>query len=147
MVTIRRMASKDQYLDHLANVSIFSNCTKKDLQHIAKAAEEITVPAGTVLVDQGQAGREAYIIVEGNATVRRNGKKITTLGPGAIVGELSLLDRGPRTATVAADTDLTVLLIDQRHFAPLIDSVPALAHKLLSALAGRIRDLDRQTFG
>ena len=141
------MAFKGAYLDHLAAVPLFAACTKKDLQTIAKAADEITVPAGTVLVDQGQAGREAYIIVDGTATVRRNGKKITTLGAGAIVGELSLLDRGPRTATVTADTSLTVLVIDQRHFAAVIDDVPALAHKLLSALAGRIRDLDRQTFG
>ena len=141
------MSSKDRYLDHLAAVPLFAACTKKDLQTIARAADEITVPAGTVLVDQGQTGREAYIIVEGTATVRRNAKKITTLGAGAIVGELSLLDRGPRTATVTADSELTVLVLDQRHFAAVIDSVPALAHKLLSALAGRIRDLDRQTFG
>jgi len=105
------------------------------------------VKAGTPLVDQGQQGREAFIVVDGSASVKRNGRKITTLGPGAVVGELSLLDRGPRTATVTADTDMTVLVIDQRNFAGVIDQVPALAHKLLATLAGRIRDLDRANYG
>ena len=141
------MASKWDYLDHLARVPLFSACSKKDLQTIAKATDEISIKEGTALVDQGQAGREAFIVMDGTATVRRNGKKVTTLGPGAVIGELSLLDRGPRTATVTADTDMTVLVLDQRNFSSVIDRVPALAHKLLAALAGRIRDLDRQTFG
>ena len=70
-----------------------------------------------------------------------------TVGAGAIIGELALLDRGPRTATVTATTDMTVLILEQRNFAGILDAVPALSHKLLAALASRIRDLDRQTFG
>ena len=66
-------------------------------------------------------GREAFVIVDGSATVKRNGKKVATLGPGAVVGELSLLDHGPRTATVTTDTDTTVLVIDQRHFLGVLD--------------------------
>jgi CRP-like cAMP-binding protein len=141
------MAGKRAYLDHLRNVPLFSSCTTRDLQKIASAADEIQVPAGHVLVDQGQTGREAFVIVDGSATVRRNGKKVTTLGPGAVVGELSLLDHGPRTATVVADTDTTVLVIDQRHFLAVLDEVPALAHKLLATLASRIREFDRQYYG
>ncbi|MEP6661193.1 MAG: cyclic nucleotide-binding domain-containing protein [Acidimicrobiales bacterium] len=141
------MASKWDYLDHLARVSFFSGCSKKDLKEIAKAADELQIKEGTTLIDQGQAGREAFIVLEGTATVKRNGKKVATLGPGAVIGELSLLDRGPRTATVMADNDMRVLVLDQRHFSGIIDTVPAIAHKLLAALAGRIRDLDRQTFG
>ncbi len=141
------MAIRQAYLDHLARVPLFATCSTKDLQKIAKASDEIAVKAGTTLVDQGQQGREAFIVVEGSAAVKRNGRKITTLGPGAVIGELSLLDRGPRTATVTADTDMTVLVIDQRNFAGVIDQVPALAHKLLATLAGRIRDLDRANYG
>src|SRR3954454_15704506 len=141
------MASKRAYLDHLRNVPLFSSCSTRELQTIAKATDELTVPAGHVLTDQGQMGREAFIIVDGSATVRRNGKKVTTLGPGAVVGELSLLDHGPRTATVIADTDTSVLVIDQRHFLAVLDEVPALAHKLLATLATRIRDFDRQYYG
>jgi CRP/FNR family cyclic AMP-dependent transcriptional regulator len=141
------MAIRQAYLDHLARVPLFATCSTKDLQKIAKASDEIAVKAGTTLVDQGQQGREAFIVVDGTAAVKRNGRKITTLGPGAVIGELSLLDRGPRTATVTADTDMTVLVIDQRNFAGVIDQVPALAHKLLATLAGRIRDLDRANYG
>lgn len=79
--------------------------------------------------------------------MKRNGRKIATLEPGAIVGELSLLDHGPRTATVICETDCTLFVIDQRHFLAVLDDVPTLAHKMLSSLAGRIRELDRAYFG
>lgn len=139
--------SKKSYLESLRNVSLFSSCSNKDLEKIAKAADEITLPAGKLIVDQGQTGREAFIIVKGSATVKRNGKKVASLGPGAVVGELSLLDHGPRTASVTADTECQVLVISQRQFMAVIDAIPALSHKLLSTLAGRIRELDRQYFG
>jgi CRP/FNR family transcriptional regulator, cyclic AMP receptor protein len=138
---------KGAYLAHLASVPLFASCTNKDLEKIAKASTELSVEAGTTLVDQGQTGKEAFVIVDGSATVRRNGRKVATLGPGAIIGELSLLDRGPRTATVTTDTPATVLVIEQRNFLGVIDEVPALGHRLLATLAGRIRDLDRATFG
>jgi len=141
------MASKKQHLESLRNVTLFSSCSTKDLEKIAKASDEVTLPAGTLVVDQGQTGREAYVILNGSATVRRNGKKVATLGGGSVVGELSLLDHGPRTASVIADTDLEVLVISQRQFLAVIDAIPALAHKLLATLAIRIRELDRQYFG
>jgi CRP-like cAMP-binding protein len=64
-----------------------------------------------------------------------------------MVGELSLLDHGPRTATVTCETDCRLFLISQRQFMAVLDQVPAMAHKLLASLAGRIRDLDRQYYG
>lgn len=141
------MASKKSYLESLGKVSLFSSCSNKDLEKIAKAGDEVTISAGSVVVDQGQTGREAFVLLKGSATVRRNGKKVATLGPGAVIGELSLLDHGPRTATVSADTDCTMLVISQRQFLGVIDAIPALAHKLLATLAGRIRELDRQYYG
>jgi CRP/FNR family cyclic AMP-dependent transcriptional regulator len=141
------MASKKSYLESLGKVSLFSSCSNKDLEKIAKAGDEVVISAGTMVVDQGQTGREAFVLLKGSATVRRNGKKVATLGPGAVIGELSLLDHGPRTATVTADTDCTMLVISQRQFLGVIDAIPALAHKLLATLAGRIRELDRQYYG
>ena len=141
------MASKRAYLDHLRNVPLFTACTNKELETIARATDEITLPAGHVLTDQGQTGREAFIIVDGSATVRRNGKKVATLGKGAVVGELSPLDHGPRTATVTTDDETTVLVLDQRHFLAVLDDVPSLSHKLLAALASKVRDFDRQYYG
>ena len=141
------MASKRAYLDHLRNVPLFSSCSNRELQTIAKATDELTVPAGHVLTDQGQMGREAFVLIDGSATVKRNGKKVTTLGPGSVVGELSLLDHGPRTATVTTDTATTLLVIEQRHFLGVLDMVPSITHKLLATLASKVRDFDRQYYG
>ena len=141
------MASKKSYLESLRKVSLFSSCSNKDLEKIAKAGDEVSFTAGSLVVDQGQTGREAFVIISGTATVKRNGKKVATLGTGAVVGELSLLDHGPRTASVITDTECVMLVISQRQFLGVIDAIPALSHKLLGTLAGRIRELDRQYFG
>jgi len=141
------MASKKAYIEHLRSIPLFSGCTNKELVRIAKSGDEVKMTAGTLLADQGQTGREAFIVVDGTVSVKRNGRKVATLGSGAIVGELSLLDHGPRTATVTCETDATIFVIAQRHFLAVIDDVPTIGHKLLASLAGRIRDLDRQYYG
>ena len=141
------MASKKAYLEHLRNIPMFQAFSQKDLEKIAKAGDEVSMPAGSLIVDQGQMGREAFVVLDGSISVKRNGKKVATLGPGSILGELSLLDHGPRTATATCETDCTLLVLSQRTFLAVIDDVPALSHKVLASLAGRIRDLDRQSFG
>jgi CRP/FNR family cyclic AMP-dependent transcriptional regulator len=141
------MASKKHHLDTLRTVALFSGCSTKELEKVAKASDEIRMTAGTLIVDQGQTGREAFVVLEGEVEVKRNNRKVATLGPGSVVGELSLLDHGPRTATAICATDCTLLVIDQRRFLGVLDSVPAITHKLLAALAAKIRDLDRQYFG
>ena len=141
------MATRKAHLEHLRNVNLFQGCSTKELEKIAKASDEINMSAGSLIVDQGQTGREAFVVLEGTVGVKRNGKKVGSYGPGTVVGELSLLDHGPRTATVVCETDCVLLLLDQRHFMGVLDDVPALAHKLLATLAGRIRDMDRQYFG
>ncbi len=141
------MASKKLHLDTLRSVALFNGCSTKELEKVAKASDEIRMTAGTLIVDQGQTGREAFVVLEGDVDIKRNNRKVATLGPGSVVGELSLLDHGPRTATAVCATDCTLLVIDQRRFLGVLDSVPAITHKLLAALAARIRDLDRQYFG
>lgn len=141
------MATRNKHLEHLAETPLFSALGKRDLQRLAKASNEVERPAGSVLVDQGDAGREAFVLIEGTATVKRNGRKVGTLGPGDAIGELSLLDHGPRTATVTADTDVTLLVLSAREFGGVLEEVPGLAQKLLAQLAGRVRELDRQIYG
>lgn len=141
------MSLRTKHLDHLAEIPMFSALTKRDLQRVAKATNELSVDAGTVLIDQGDMGREAFVVVEGTATVKRNGRKVGELGPGDAIGELSLLDHGPRTATVTADTAMTVLVLSAREFSGVIEEVPGLAQKLLGQLASRVRELDRQVYG
>jgi CRP-like cAMP-binding protein len=141
------MGSTKDHLRHLGSVPLFSSCSQKELQRIAKAGTDVTMTAGSVIVDQGQTGREAFVLMSGTVTVRRNGRKIASLGPGAILGELSLLDHGPRTATVTCDTECELFVLDQRHFTAVLDEVPSIGTKVLAHLAGVVRDLDRQYFG
>ncbi len=102
--------------------------------------------SGTELVEEGTIGREFFFIVEGTAVVRRNGRKIATLGSGRYFGELALLDRKPRSASVVAETDMTLLVLEQRAFNGLLDAMPALSHKLLVAMSQRLREADARAF-
>lgn len=136
------MASRDSHLDKLAEVPLFSACSRKDLQRIAKASDEVEVKAGRTLVDQGKTGHEFFLILEGTATVRANNRKLATLGTGDYFGELSLLSREPRDASVTADTDMKLLILGQREFTGLLDSIPGLASKILSIMARRLRQAD-----
>lgn len=139
--------AREQYLDHLAAVPLFRGMTNKELRDIAKATVELTIEQGREFVTQGDVGREAFVIVEGTADVVRNGQTISQLGPGDCVGELALLDHGPRTASVLAATPLTVLVLGPREFLGVLDEVPTLSHKILAALASRVRELDSKTYG
>lgn len=134
--------AKSDYLDHLASVSLFSNCSKKDLQTIAKVSDEVEVAPGKTLVEQGRTGHEFFLILDGTATVRRNGEIVTELGPGDYFGEMALLDRLPRSASVVADSAMQVLVLGQREFNGLLDTVPGLAHKILATMATRLREAD-----
>ena len=141
------MASRSKHLDQLAQIPLFSACSKRDLQKIARASNEINIDAGRILVEQGDAGREMFVVVDGEAVVKRNNRVVSGLGPGDAIGELALLDHGPRTATVEAATPMTVLVLSAREFSGVIDDVPGLAHKLMGALAARVRELDKKIYG
>ena len=126
----------------LSKIWLFSACSAAQLRTIRKAIEEVEVPAGRVLCEEGTLGREFFFIVSGTASVRRNGRRVTTLGPGRYFGELSLLDRKPRSATVVSETPMTLLVLEQRRFNGLLDDMPTLSHKLLVAMSARLRDAD-----
>jgi CRP/FNR family transcriptional regulator, cyclic AMP receptor protein len=137
--------ARDAFIDHLAGVPLFSACSRKDLQLVAKRAEDVKVEAGKQLVTEGDTGTEFFVIIDGNATVARHGQKVAELGPGQFFGDLALLDRAPRNATITADTPMELVVLGQREFAGLIDDVPEFAHKLLAGLARRLRESDSQT--
>ena len=134
--------AKTDYLDHLASVSLFSNCSKKDLQKIGKVSDEVDIAPGKTLVEQGRTGHEFFLILEGTATVRRGREIIAELSPGDYFGEMALLDRLPRSASVVADSEMKVLVLGQREFNGVLDSVPGLAYKILTIMAKRLRDAD-----
>lgn len=138
---------KTSVTDHLATVPLFTACSKKELAVIAKAGTEMSFPDGTELMKQDQSAREAFVITEGNVVVKRNGRKVAELGPGSILGEMGLLDKGPRTATVTTQGPVEALVLGPREFAGLLDEVPSISHKLMKALAARIRELDTKAYG
>lgn len=140
------MARKDTKLDHLGRVPMFSSLNKKELQTVGRASDEIHVKSGKVLAQEGSAGHEFFVILGGSASVKYGRRKVNTLGPGKSFGELSLLDRGPRNATITAETDMDLLVLGQREFSGILDEVPAVAHKLLVYMAGRLRDSDKKAF-
>jgi CRP-like cAMP-binding protein len=139
------MAKHDAFIDALASVPLFSACSKKDLQAVAKRAEDVRVDAGKVVVSEGAAGAEFFVILDGQAAVARHGQQVATLGAGDFFGDLALLDRAPRNATVTAVTPMELVVLGQREFAALIDEVPGFAHKLLAGLARRLRAFAAQT--
>jgi len=127
---------------NLSSVWLFSECSRAELKSIERKAKPEHVPAGKTVVQEGDVGTVFYFIVDGKATVVRHGRKIADLGPGQYFGELALLDRLPRTATVKAATDLTLLAIGQRDFEAILKDSPSITRKLLVATASRLRSAD-----
>jgi CRP-like cAMP-binding protein len=127
----------------LANSWVFSTLSQRELRQLAKRADTRRVGAGEVLVSEDTAGNEFFVLLEGRVRVTRRARRVTTLGAGASFGELALLDDGPRTATVLAETDVTVLVLRRREFERLLAGSGAFARKLLSAMARRLVEADR----
>jgi CRP/FNR family transcriptional regulator, cyclic AMP receptor protein len=136
------MARHDAFIDHLQQVPMFSACSKRDLQLVARRAEDVRVAAGKVLVNEGETGHEFFVILDGTARVTRRGKRVATIGAGNAFGELALLDKAPRNATVIAETPMELVVLGQREFAGIIDEVPGFARKLLAGMANRLREAD-----
>jgi CRP/FNR family cyclic AMP-dependent transcriptional regulator len=128
----------------LSNIWLFSTASAKDLRLIRQALEEVVVPAGKTLCEEGTPGREFFIIVSGKAVVRRNNRKVATLGASQYFGEMALLDKRPRSATVVSETEMSLLVLGQRQFNAVLEAVPGLARKLLVAMAMRLREADEK---
>ena len=139
------MGRRDAFIDHLQQVPLFAACSRKDLQLVARRAEDVRVSAGKTLVSEGETGHEFFVILDGTAKVSRQGRKIATIGSGGAFGELALLEKAPRNATVTAETDMELVVLGQREFAGLIDEVPGFARKLLAGMAKRLRDADARS--
>lgn len=133
-------------LEMLGEIPLFRGCSKDELKHIDRAATQTEYGAGHVLCIEGAVGRELIMLIDGEAEVQRGGKVVTTVGPGAFIGEMSLLDGGPRSATVTTTTEVKALVLPTREFWQVLDEVPAIAHRLLRTLAERLRAMDERTF-
>jgi CRP-like cAMP-binding protein len=135
---------QDEKMDRLQRVPLLEECTGRQLREIARITEVQELPAGTVLTRVGEPGEDFFLIVDGAARVEVPGGKTGRLAPDEFFGEMSLLDGGPRSATVTAETAIRLLVIKRRHFATLLREAPALTLKICSTLARRVRDLERE---
>jgi CRP/FNR family cyclic AMP-dependent transcriptional regulator len=127
--------------EHLRAVPEFRACSKKQLEEVARLADELIVHAGEILTKEGRIGREFFIILSGTASVTRGGQVVNTLGAGDYFGELAAIDPGPRNATVTAVTDLDVLIIGPREFGAMSE-IPGFRDALLKGMARRLRAAD-----
>jgi CRP-like cAMP-binding protein len=139
------MSAKSAPLD-LKTIWMFSGCSSSELRKIRGSLDQVAVPPGKVLVEEGRIGTEFFLIVSGTAAVTREGKKVATLGPGSYFGELALLDRKPRSASVVSETDMDLLVLSQRQFNSLLESVPTISRKMLAAMANRLREADARAY-
>ena len=133
------MGSKRDLATVLEDVGLFSRCTKRERQAVARHAQIAELPSGTDLVREGEAGDALFVILDGAVVVRKDGAEVNRAGPGAHFGELAILDGAPRSATVVAETDVKVAVIGIRMFRTLLRELPDLAEQLLVGLAGELR--------
>jgi CRP-like cAMP-binding protein len=137
--------AREEKIRYLERVPIFEACSMRQLRAVADISKVVEVPERTVLTRQGEPGDEFFIIIDGAALVTLSLQKRHRLRPGEFFGEMSLLDGEPRSATVKAETDLRVLVINRVHFWQLLREVPELTQKMLVNLSRRIRDLENVT--
>jgi CRP-like cAMP-binding protein len=134
--------ARDEKLDLLHRIPLFSGFDNRRLERLGMLADGVDVPAGKVLMRQGDTGVDMMIIVSGSVSVERDGNRLNTLGPGDFFGEIALLDGGPRTATVTSEEPTRLLVITHRDFHSMMDEFPEVADQVLNALANRVRRLE-----
>lgn len=131
--------AKDERVERLRSVPLFSGCSDRQLQFIATRVEDIDLPAGKVLTEQGKSGGEFFIVLSGEAEVRQDGALVNTMRAGDHFGEIALLDNGPRTATVTARTPMRCLVLSPRQFQDVLHQDAEIAVTLLHSVTRRLR--------
>jgi CRP/FNR family transcriptional regulator, cyclic AMP receptor protein len=129
---------KDGKVKLIQNVPLFSRLSKKGLEEVARIADELDLPSGKEMATQGDRGREFFVLLEGTADVTKGDQRINQMKKGDFFGEIALVTKMPRTATVTAATDVRVLVINERDFTSLIKNSPEIAQSVAEALAERI---------
>jgi CRP/FNR family cyclic AMP-dependent transcriptional regulator len=122
----------------IAGVPLFARCSKRQLRAIAALADEIERPAGRVLAKQGTLGSEFFVLIDGAAEVQKDGKRLAVLGAGDFFGEIALVTRAPRTATVTLIEPSSLLVMTERDFDALLKAETEIQARVLRALADRL---------
>ena len=129
---------KNAKIELLKRVPLFAGCSKAELREVALSADELDLRDGYVLTREGKPGREFFVLVEGTARVTRDGKKVADLEGGDWFGEIALLTYQPRTATVTATSPVRVLVITDRAFRRVVETMPRIALKVLASVGQRL---------
>lgn len=138
------MAKKrSEHLKMLRNVPLFAGCSDRELSSIGQSMKEVHFPAGKVICTEGQLGAGFHLVIEGETKVQVNGRTKRRLGPGAFFGEIALLDGGPRSATVIAETEVMTLSLPMWSFRSVLKAHPTLALKMLEEVGRRLRSTEK----
>ena len=133
---------RDEKLELLRSIPLFAGFGRRELERLGQLADQVDLPEGRVLMRQGESGSEAFIIMEGNARIERDGRRLSDRSKGDVLGEIAILDEGHRTATVTLTSPSRLLVLGHREFHALMDEMPTVRLSVLSELARRVRNLE-----
>lgn len=133
----------DPKLELLRKVPLFIDCDRRSMDAINQRADEVDLRDGTVLARQGDIGNEFFLVLSGSVRIERDGQVISHLGPGDFLGEIALVYEGRRTATATAEGPVRAAVLTHQAFDALMEEHPALSRTVMLALAGRVRQLER----
>jgi CRP/FNR family transcriptional regulator, cyclic AMP receptor protein len=134
-----------RWAEALKAVPIFAGVSERHLRKLVRSAEQVRVPAGSPVIFREDTGREFFVILEGTVVVGPPTGRRTLLGPGAFFGEMSVIDGQPRSASVRAETDLTLMVLGRRDFLRVLKEEPSVALAVITELAARVRKLEGAT--
>ncbi len=129
----------DAKIEALSKVPLFARCSKKELEFLVTRTDEVDVPAGRTLITQGSAADSFYLMLTGEATVHVDGRDRPALEPGSFFGEISMLDRGPATATVVTSSQSKLMVMSHVQFRDAIRANEQLLSQVMAAMAERLR--------
>ncbi|HEY3765389.1 MAG TPA: cyclic nucleotide-binding domain-containing protein [Gaiellales bacterium] len=135
------MPSADPKLDLIASVPLFAGLDRREVGFLGRLMDEVDVADGKVLTREGATGGEFFIVLDGTIRIERDGRELNRLGKGDFLGEIALIDQGPRTATAVADGPARVMVLTSSAFNSMLSQNPGVESKVLRMLARRVRDL------
>ena len=138
------MFSKKDRVSKLGQVRLFKELSKSDLKELEDIGRVVEHAAGHTIIDQGESGAGFHMILTGEVKVVRGGRTVARLGPGEVFGEMALIDGGPRTATVVAETETTTFAIATWDFRALVKKRPGMSWSLLLSMTERLREAQRK---
>ena len=136
------MLRRNEKVEWIKHAPLFANLSKRDLAEVAHLADELDLREGKEMTRQGAPAREFFVLLEGEADVRKNGRRINQLGPGDFFGEIALVSNVPRTASVTTTSPVRALVVSSRDFWTLLDESPTTQRKILETVGDRLAKHD-----